>query len=231
MKELNVEIYYPAYLYLKDGSGNPAPRPQIISAPSVTPPLLLNQNILVTMGANDKVSRVRLIRVGADTHNFNSERRLIPMRYTQSGTQVTATLQATPEIAPPGYYMLFVFSSSGMPAVAPIISIGSSLPDLVPTSLTYSSTTGTFTSVVSNQGTAATPAGVLIVVKYLVDGVQCILADVNGPLAAGASAIFGSGACTIPSGTHTITAIADDAYTIIQSRRSNNTLTQTIIVP
>ena len=34
INELNAEIYYPPYLYLKDGSGNPAPRPTIVSAPS-----------------------------------------------------------------------------------------------------------------------------------------------------------------------------------------------------
>jgi Domain of unknown function (DUF1929) len=115
VNELNAEIYYPPYLYLKDGSGNPAPRPQIISAPSVSTPLILNQTFLVTVGANDTISNVRLIRVGADTHSFNSEQRLIPMLFTQSGTQVTATLPASPELIPPGYYMLFVINSSGCP--------------------------------------------------------------------------------------------------------------------
>jgi hypothetical protein len=41
VSELNGEIYYPAYLYAQDGSGNPAPRPQIVSAPST---LQLNHN-------------------------------------------------------------------------------------------------------------------------------------------------------------------------------------------
>jgi hypothetical protein len=231
VNELNAEIYYPPYLYLKDGSGNPAPRPQIISAPSVSTPLILNQTFLVTVGANDTISKVRLIRVGADTHAFNSEQRLIPLLFTQSGTQVTATLPASPQLGPPGYYMLFVINSSGVPAVAPIISIGSSLPDLVPTLLTYSSATSVFTSVVNNQGTVATPSGVFIVATYMLDGVVCSMADVAGPLAAGASVTLGSGLCTISSGTHTITVIVDNAATIIDANRSNNTLSQTIVVP
>src|SRR5205807_8410766 len=32
--ELNAEIYYPYYLYLNDGTGRPALRPTIVSAPS-----------------------------------------------------------------------------------------------------------------------------------------------------------------------------------------------------
>ena len=113
----------------------------------------------MTVRANDKISKVNLIRVGADTHDFNSEQRLIPVPFTQSGTQITATLSASAHLAPPGYYMLFVFNTAGVPAVAKIISIGPS-PDLIPTSLSYNSTFGLFTVVVKNQGTAATPAGV-----------------------------------------------------------------------
>ena len=78
----------------------------------------------MTVGANDKISMINLIRVGADTHDFNPEQRLIPVPFTQSGTQITATLSASPELAPPGYYMLFVFNTAGVPAVAKIISIG-----------------------------------------------------------------------------------------------------------
>ncbi|MGQ0444271.1 MAG: galactose oxidase-like domain-containing protein [Beijerinckiaceae bacterium] len=231
INELNAELYYPPYLYLKDGSGNPAPRPQINSAPSVLTPLILNQTFLLTVGANDTISKVRLIRAGADTHAFDAEQRLISLPYTQSGTQVTATLPAAPHLIPPGYYMLFVLNSSGVPAVAPIISIGSSLPDLVPTSLTYSSTTGAFASTVKNQGTFATPSGISIVATYLLDGVQCSMANVAGPLAVGASATLGSGVCTVSSGSHTIAAIIDNASAIIDANRSNNTLSKTIVVP
>ena len=46
------------------------------------------------------------------------------MPFTKSGTQITATLSASAQLAPPGYYMLFVFNTAGVPAVAKIISIG-----------------------------------------------------------------------------------------------------------
>jgi hypothetical protein len=104
VNELNAEIYYPAYLYLK-GSGNPAPRPQIVYAPRQ---LKLGQNFSVTVGSNDQIGKIKLIRVGANTHSLNSEQRLISLPFTQNVTQITATLNASPNLAPPGYYMLFV---------------------------------------------------------------------------------------------------------------------------
>src|SRR3984893_623869 len=173
-----------------------------------------------------------LIRVGADTHDFNPEQWLIPVPFTQNGTQITATLSASAELAPPGYYMLFVFNTAGVPAVAKIISIGSYLPDLIPTSLSYGSTTGVFTSVVKNQGTAASPAGVVVGVSYSVDGAYCTWGAVGGPLAAGASVNVGSdgGPCTIASGTHTITVFADDADRMVELDKTNNQLSQTITV-
>ena len=112
---------------------------------------------------------------------------------------------------------------------------GSSLPDLIVTSLSYSSATSLFTSVVTNQGTAATPAGVLVGVAYSVDGVWQTWGGVVGPLAAGASVTIvsssGGGAYAIPSGTHTITAVVDDVNRIAESNETNNTLSQTITVP
>jgi galactose oxidase len=75
------------------------------------------------VGSNDTVGWINLIRVGSNTHSFNSEERLIPVPFSQTGTTITATLSSSPELVPPGYYMLFVFNSSGVPAVAPIISV------------------------------------------------------------------------------------------------------------
>ena len=236
VNELNAEIYYPPYLYLQDGSGNPAPRPTIFSSPST---INLNQNFMLTVGANDTIGSMNLIRVGSNTHDFNSEQRLIPVSFAQSGTQITATVNASPEIAPPGYYMVFVINSSGVPAVAPIVFVplaAQSLPDLIPTSLSYNSTTGIFTSVVNNQGAGPTPSGVVIGNGFYVDGNFASWGNVPGPLAAGASVTItssGGGAYTIPSGTHTIMVKTNDYGTtgrFVESDPSNNTLSQSITI-
>jgi hypothetical protein len=120
VNELNAEIYYPAFLYLKDGSGNPAPRPTIVFAPRL---LNLGQNFSVTMGSTDQISAVNLVGVGSNTHSFNPEQRLIPVPFTQSGSTVTGSVDPSPEKIPPGYYMLFVFNTNGVPSVAKMISV------------------------------------------------------------------------------------------------------------
>lgn len=120
VNELNAEIYYPYYLYLNDGSGNPAPRPTIVSAPAT---LHLGQQFSLTVGSNDRISRISLIRMGMNTHVFNSEQRRIPVSFVQNGAIITADLDFSPEATPPGYYMLFVFNQAFTPAVAPIVSV------------------------------------------------------------------------------------------------------------
>ena len=108
-----------------------------------------------------------------------------------------------------------------------------SLPDLIPTAISYDSTSGNFTSVVRNQGQVSTPTGVIIGVAYNVDGVKCTWGAVPGPLAAGASVTIGTqgGACVIQVGTHTITVVADDANRITESNKNNNTFSRTITLP
>jgi hypothetical protein len=126
VNELNVEIYYLAYLYLKDGSGNPAPRPTIVSAPST---LKLGQTFSVTVGHNDQIGAVNLIRLGFATHSFNPEQRLIPVvPFSQIGHTVTGTVDSAPEKIPPGYYMLFVLNTAGVPAVAKIVAVPQAVP-------------------------------------------------------------------------------------------------------
>jgi hypothetical protein len=118
--ELNAEIYYPYYLYLNDGSGMPAPRPTIVSAPST---LRVSELFSMTVGSNDQISFITLIRMGFTTHTFNSEQRRIPVPFTQNGATISAGVINSPESTPPGYYMLFVFNKAGTPSVATTVSM------------------------------------------------------------------------------------------------------------
>ena len=130
--------------------------------------------------------------------------------------------------------MLFVFNTAGVPAVAKIISIGPSLPDLIPTSLSYASKFGLFTVVVKNQGVAATPAGVVIGNAFYVDGTYVTWGAVPGPLAPGASVTInssGGGAYAISPGTHTISVLVDDVSRVAESTKNNNALSESITVP
>ena len=41
-----------------------------------------------------------------------------------SGKTLAVTAPAASEIAPPGYYMLFVFDAAGVPSIARIVRLG-----------------------------------------------------------------------------------------------------------
>jgi hypothetical protein len=120
-RNLNAEIYYPPYLYLKDGTGTPAPRPAITSAPDT---LGWAQQFQVSFTSNTPISRVTLIRTGVVTHVFNANQRFQDMSFTQKNGTLTLKTPASSGIAPPGYYMLFVFDGNGVPSVAKIFRLG-----------------------------------------------------------------------------------------------------------
>lgn len=123
---LNAEIYTPPYLFKKDRTGTLAPRPVITDAPTVTTwkqAFTVDTNIT---GA-DRVSKVTFIKTGSVTHTIDFDQRLVPVNYTTQatarGTQVTITAPDSADIATPGYYMVFVFNSAGVPSVAKIIRL------------------------------------------------------------------------------------------------------------
>lgn len=112
---LNAEIYYPPYLYMNDGSGQPAPRPTIATAPTV---LGWNQPFNLTMSTTAAVSRVTMLRMGSVTHAFNNEQRFRALTFSQSGATLTLTSPLNKFVAPPGYYMIFAFDANGVPSIA-----------------------------------------------------------------------------------------------------------------
>jgi hypothetical protein len=123
VKNLNAEIFYPPYLFKQDGSGNFADRPAVTTSPAA---VAWNQSFTVGVSAGTKVSRVTWVHTGTVTHNFNSGQRFQELPFTQSGSTIKLTSPDSPNIAPPGYYMLFVFDANGVPSVAKIIRMASS---------------------------------------------------------------------------------------------------------
>lgn len=118
---MNAEIYFPPYLYAKDGSGQPAVRPEITAAPATA---TWGQTIPVTMANKKVVSKVSLIRFGAVTHAFSNEQRFESLAFSQSGKALSVNLPASANNAPPGYYMLFALDKAGVPSIAKVIRLG-----------------------------------------------------------------------------------------------------------
>jgi hypothetical protein len=117
VEERNAEVYYPPYLYLNDGSGQPAPRPTLASAPT---DLTIGNTVTATVGDMDVIGRVTFVRAGSITHTINIDQRFLDVPFTQSGSTIVATPPSDPNVLVPGYYMMFVFQN-GVPSVAKII--------------------------------------------------------------------------------------------------------------
>lgn len=120
VNQLNGEIYYPPYLFKKDGSGQFAARPKIIDAPSHM--VGWNQNFSVE--ATHTIARITLTRLGTVTHSFDNESRFLDLPVSQASRIVTVRSPASASIIPPGFYMLFAWNPWGFPSEAKIIQIG-----------------------------------------------------------------------------------------------------------
>ncbi len=125
LTNLNAEIYYPPYLY--NSSGGFAARPVIDSAPNA---LALGQDFSIDASGPDSIARVTLVKTGSVTHSFNMDQRFIELSFSHSGGPLHVQAPTVAGVAPPGYYLLFVIDSKGVPSVAKIVrmNIGGGVP-------------------------------------------------------------------------------------------------------
>jgi hypothetical protein len=108
-----VEIFSPPYLF--NGA-----RPTITSAPES---LVYGEKFTISSPTATSISRVALIKPGVDTHDNNFDQRYVDLTFTTSNGIVTATAPASGNYAPPGYYMLVIVNSSGVPSVMPFLTL------------------------------------------------------------------------------------------------------------
>ena len=106
--KLNAEIYSPPYLFK-------GTRPTITSAPTDVP---YNSTFVVQAPNATQIASVELIRLGAVTHAFNNEQRFLNLTFQQLSGSLNIQAPANANLAPPGYYMLFIVNDSGVPSVA-----------------------------------------------------------------------------------------------------------------
>ena len=77
----------------------------------------------VHTSAAASVASVVLVRPGAQTHAFDMEQRLVGLSFTAGPSVLDVTAPPNGNIAPPGYYMLFVLDSAGVPSVASFVQL------------------------------------------------------------------------------------------------------------
>src|SRR4051812_13183046 len=194
----NAEVFSPPYLFQADGTL--APRPSIDAAPAQTS---YGAPMVITTGAAASIRKVALVRLGAVTHSNNMEQRYVPLAFTADATTITATAPANANVAPPGFYMLFIVDANGVPSVASMVNVArsNSLPSVT---LTQPADGATF----------AAPATVnLAAAASDVDGTVSRVEFFNGSTKLGedATAPYSFTWSGVPAGNYTLTPRAADA--------------------
>lgn len=118
--ERNAEIFSPPYLFKKDGSGQLATRPSIAS---VYEQIGYDQPFAITTAQANRIAKVALVRLSSVTHSVDQEQRYVPLTFTRGDGILSARAPVNANIAPPGYYMLFIIDSDGVPSVAKMVQV------------------------------------------------------------------------------------------------------------
>ena len=106
------QIYSPPYLFK-------GARPTISSTPAEA---TYNSTFLVGTSSTT-ISSVNLLKISATTHGFNMEQRMLKLNFTQTTGGFNVQAPANANLAPPGYYALYILNSAGVPSVGSVIRI------------------------------------------------------------------------------------------------------------
>ena len=109
--QLTAEIFSPPYLFK-------GTRPVITSAPNL---VAYNSAFSLVTPDAARVASVSLLPLGSVTHHFNFNQRYLSLPFQVVAGGVSVQAPANANIAPPGYYMLFLVDTNGVPSVAAIL--------------------------------------------------------------------------------------------------------------
>ncbi len=108
-EEMRIEVFSPPYLFR-------GPRPSITAAPVEW---RYGQAVEIGSPQAGALRWASLVLGGATTHSYDSSQRLVDVEITsQSNGVVKARVTDNPNLAPPGWYMLFLVNDAGVPSVA-----------------------------------------------------------------------------------------------------------------
>jgi hypothetical protein len=108
-EEMRLEVFSPPYLFR-------GPRPVVTAAPTEAGP---GDVLTVVTSQAAEIRWVSLVRAGVTTHSFDSGQRLVDAPIVgRQPDRLTATVPANPDLAPPGWYMLFLVDRDGVPSEA-----------------------------------------------------------------------------------------------------------------
>lgn len=133
------QIFSPTYLF-KDA------RPTIASVPAT---VQYGSQAVVDTPDAAAIRSVSLIRTGSTTHSFDQNARALSLPFTQTSGGLSVTMPANGNTAPPGYYLLSIVNSNGVPSVSKFVRFAAPYEDQVaptaPGSLAATGSTGAAT--------------------------------------------------------------------------------------
>ncbi len=114
------EIYSPSYLFR-------GTRPVITAAPAR---IEYGSDFSLEFSSAHNSNTVVLIRLSSVTHSVNMGQRYVQLAESiPSGSAVSIPAPANGNLAPPGFYMLFVVDDDGIPSISRIIQVVETLGD------------------------------------------------------------------------------------------------------
>ena len=135
--EPHIEIYSPAYLFTTDANGSTirATRPVITAGPASigygTGTFQLRTPNAPGTSVPD-VKSVVLVRPGSVTHAFDMEQRVVGLTFTATSGALTVNSPPNQNVAPPGYYLMFLLNKAGVPSIATFVQVSSHPTDKPP---------------------------------------------------------------------------------------------------
>jgi hypothetical protein len=184
--EDHIEIYSPAYLF--NANGTPAARPTI---EDVTPGTFgYGQVFQVETPNASNIASVVLMRPGAQTHAFDMEQRMVGLSFTVNNGLLNVTSPPNGNIAPPGYYMLFILDAAGVPSVARFVQLSTSITNQPPTAIINAPATNVSIAAggsVSFAGSGSDPEGSISAYAWTFPGGTPASSSVAAPGAVGYS--------------------------------------------
>jgi Galactose oxidase-like, Early set domain len=83
----------------------------------------------VGIGTTDGgIAKAVLLKLGATTHATDADQRSLELPVAPVTGGIQFTTPSNPNAAPPGYYMLFLVNSAGVPSVAKMIRLDTGIP-------------------------------------------------------------------------------------------------------
>ncbi|MET8148848.1 galactose oxidase early set domain-containing protein [Actinoplanes sp. NPDC049668] len=110
--DMRISVYSPPYLF--HGA-----RPQILSVDGRQWAYGTSKTITV----DGPILKASLIRPQAVTHSSDPNQRYVDLPMTVEGDTIGLNLTSNPNLAPPGWYMLYVVGTNGVPSVAQWVQV------------------------------------------------------------------------------------------------------------